>query len=117
MITELRHHHLKVPEANAFENCGSEGQRKSHAALDCCAAPSGPVLPLPSPSVSHLIRERAAVRLLIYLMKIRFGMALIKTSWLSPAVALHGGNCSEALCVWGCHGWHRSKWHFFNKYI
>lgn len=73
--------------------------------------------PLPSPSVSHLIRERAAVRLLIYLMKIRFGMALIKTSWLSPAVALHGGNCSEALCVGGCHGWHRSKWHFFNKYI
>lgn len=25
----------------------AEGQRKSPAALDCCAAPSGPVLPLP----------------------------------------------------------------------
>ena len=71
----------------------------------------------PSPSVSHLIRERAALRLLIYLMKIRFGMAVIKTSWLSPAVASRGGNRSEAFRMWECHGWHRSKWHFFNKYI
>lgn len=85
----------------------AEGQRKNHAAFDCSAAPSGPSLPLPP--VSHLIRERAAVRLLIYLMKIRFGMAVIKTSWLSPAVALHGEKCSEAFRVWGCHGWHRSK--------
>ena len=46
-------------------------------------------------------RERAAVRLLIYLMKIRFGMAVIKTSWLSPAVALHGGNRSEAVLYVG----------------
>ena len=104
MITELRHHHLKVPEANAFENCSSGGTEKEPAALDCCAVPSGPVPP--SPPVSHLIRERAAVRLLIYLMKIRLGMAVIKTSWLSPAVALRGGNRSEAFCMWRSHGWH-----------
>jgi hypothetical protein len=73
--------------------------------------------PSPSPSISHLIRERAAVRLLIYLVKIRCGMAVIKTSWLSPAVALLRGNRSEAFRMWECHGWHRSKEHFFNKYI
>lgn len=28
MITELRHHHLKLPEANSFENCSSGGTER-----------------------------------------------------------------------------------------
>lgn len=31
-------------------------------------------------------------------------MAVIKTSWLSPAVALRGGSCSEAFRMWGVIG-------------
>lgn len=37
-------------------------------------------------------------------MKIRFGMAVIKTSWLSPAVALRGESGSEAFRLWGVAG-------------
>lgn len=105
MITELRHHHLKVPEANAFENCCSGGTEKEPGSPGLLprSLRTRPPLPL---CFSSDERERAAVRLLIYLMKIRLGMAVIKTSWLSPAVALRGGNRSEAFRMWRSHGWH-----------
>ncbi|KAK2503250.1 hypothetical protein MC885_003644 [Smutsia gigantea] len=78
--------HMLTPKVPSY--------RLRQQSLDGSDDREGRVLPLPLRS--HLIRERAAVRLLVYLMKIRFGMAVIKTSWLSLAVALRGGNRSEA---------------------
>lgn len=88
----------------------AEGQRKNHTALDCCSVPSGPVLP--SPSVSHLIRESST-----------------KTPHQSYENPIPSGCDQNQLAVtsgglaWreplrgvpyvGCHGWHPSKEHFF----
>lgn len=92
----------------------AEGQRKSHTALDCCSVPSGPVLP--SPSVSHLIRESGSkTPHLSYENPIRNGCDQNQLAVTNSGLAwreLLGG-----VPYVGCYWWHQSKENFFNKYI
>ncbi|XP_020649605.3 intraflagellar transport protein 43 homolog isoform X3 [Pogona vitticeps] len=83
------------------------------------AADDGGGSALPT-SVSYLRggRKKAAVQLLIHVMKIGFQVAVIKPSWLSAGVALCAGRkLLRRSWMWKCHECYRSKLHFKNKYI